>query len=745
MLLIFPPGWTPYSPYLALPQLKGYLKNHKLDADIRDENIIFFDTVLCADYLLPKINVLSKKFKQLDSKAILTPDEEELYRRLTNIELYRTEIAKIEEHKNILRQNRVALSKEQYGKIIRIFSVALDVLNITYDQKIDFTDISFNKYREDNVEQVRRAITDKDNNIFVDYFKQCRSSLIKQSEQYDLIGFSITSAAQLIPALTLIDIIKETNKRSVFFLGGNYITRLTEQRLHNLSFLFKYVDFISIYEGEYTLQALLLSRISKETFYKKINSICNIIYFSDNKLIHTDKKIFDINDVVCPDFTGFDLSLYFSPKVILPLLTSKNCYSHCAFCTIAGGTGGRHYRVVAIDKVHQFMNELSSKYDTNYFTFVDETFHLKRMVELSKLISKEKKDYIWYSETRFDYPLSYEEGRMLYEGGCRKIQFGLESYNQRVLDLMEKNICVQNIRSILENCMKNDISFHLFFIIGFPTETMKEFQNTVNFIDDIIQSATEDYGVIECSKGMSIFGLEKGSKVFDNPQKYGIEIIEDPQNDIGLGYAYNTTIGLHKNEMSALFEDIIKKTYNNRNIVNIPVDRMLGEEASIFFCENVISNEQKKQEHECKCIQVSHNTNSSIKGNWYLYYNFLNNYSLVYSISPKCLSDFDKNLLNAYGLHEDEDQQINAHTMKMKINPYISFTFLDNDSVLVTDSISGDRYELNLFTYEILQTLSEIEYSEMRDYYSTNNLLSLSEFDNLLNMLIKDRIIILYN
>lgn len=50
-LLIFPPGWNPCGPYLALPLLKGYLEQQGRKVDILDLNIELFDWALSADTL----------------------------------------------------------------------------------------------------------------------------------------------------------------------------------------------------------------------------------------------------------------------------------------------------------------------------------------------------------------------------------------------------------------------------------------------------------------------------------------------------------------------------------------------------------------------------------------------------------------------------------------------------------------------------------------------------------------------
>lgn len=49
-LLVFPPGWSPVGPYLALPVLKSYLQEvEQYKVDIVDLNVEFYDDLLLLD------------------------------------------------------------------------------------------------------------------------------------------------------------------------------------------------------------------------------------------------------------------------------------------------------------------------------------------------------------------------------------------------------------------------------------------------------------------------------------------------------------------------------------------------------------------------------------------------------------------------------------------------------------------------------------------------------------------------
>jgi len=71
---------------------------------------------------------------------------------------------------------------------------------------------------------------------------------------------------------------------------------------------------------------------------------------------------------------------------------------------------------------------------------------------------------------------------LLYKSGCRKLIFGLESYNQRVLDSMKKGVELSWVDDTSEACMKLGIAMHFYLICGFPTETEAEVMDSINFV-----------------------------------------------------------------------------------------------------------------------------------------------------------------------------------------------------------------------------------------------------------------------
>lgn len=83
--------------------------------------------------------------------------------------------------------------------------------------------------------------------------------------------------------------------------------------------------------------------------------------------------------------------------------------------------------------------------------------------------------------------LSEKDFKLMHQAGFRFMLFGLESANQKTLDKINKNNKVENIIPTLKLCKKYHIDAHLTVMVGYPWETKKELDKTINFVRQIFK------------------------------------------------------------------------------------------------------------------------------------------------------------------------------------------------------------------------------------------------------------------
>ena len=149
------------------------------------------------------------------------------------------------------------------------------------------------------------------------------------SKNYNYIGISINSSSQIIPGLTLANMLK--NKTGAHInIGGNFFGRVKEAIVKNPEFFDLFCDTILTEEGERPVVELA-RYINNEI---KIDDVSNLIYKKgDDVIINEIKTPMKLDEMSIVSLDGYDFSKYFAPEIILPFQSSRGCYwGKCSFC-----------------------------------------------------------------------------------------------------------------------------------------------------------------------------------------------------------------------------------------------------------------------------------------------------------------------------------------------------------------------------------------------------------------------------
>lgn len=197
-----------------------------------------------------------------------------------------------------------------------------------------------------------------------------------------------------------------------------------------------------------------------------------------------------------PDFSDLLDEDYLSSEVI-PVKSAEGCpYGKCAFCNHHGGTE---------------YNKLELNFSPGkYFFFIDDMIPLKRLIEIGEKMPSEA---VWWAQLKPTADLiPYLE--WLSKKGLKSVAWGVESGSQRVLKKMNKGTSIATIRRVLSEAKRVGIINTVYIMFGFPEETEDDFYATLNFLEE----NNENIDLVSTST----FGLQKGTKIYENPNSYGI-------------------------------------------------------------------------------------------------------------------------------------------------------------------------------------------------------------------------------
>jgi len=346
-------------------------------------------------------------------------------------------------------------------------------------------------------------------------------------------------------------LIKEAAPNIHLTIGGSIFTRLVDN-LRRCPSLFDLTDDIIVFEGETALLELVTQLAGK----RDCSKVPNLIYRQNGKItVNQPFYSENINQLPAPNYDGFPLGLYLSPEPVLPVQFSRGCYyKDCAFCALT--LDHQNFRQKEPGRTVEELEWLKLRYGVQRFFFTDECFALSPTKRLCQQIIDKKLDIKWTCEMRFEKHLTRELLTSMRNAGCLKIVFGLESFNQRVMDFMKKGIKQEWVRRIADDCVDLGIAVHCYIIVGFPTEKEEEARETMNFIVEN-ERLHGSYG-FSCQP--CLFDLEKEAPIMSDPGGYGIRRIMRPSaEDLSLGFFYEVSEGMTPDEAERMYQHVYEK------------------------------------------------------------------------------------------------------------------------------------------------------------------------------------------
>lgn len=304
----------------------------------------------------------------------------------------------------------------------------------------------------------------------------------------DLIGISVT-VAMLPTAADLISVLE--NEEIPLVVGGPQVTLDPVGTLKRLN-----VKIGVIGEGEDTMLELCNALDETNTLsMTQLKSINGLVLDTGEKeqflLTATRPHIKDLDDLPFIPVPLFPYKQYqqetpeLNSSPLAWLSTSRGCPWNCSFCSNIT-VWGRKYRCMSALRVVDEMQHLSENFGIKAINFREDNFTVNRarVMELCSLIIARKLEIEWMCESRVDI-LDEELLYQMKAAGCSTIYFGIESGTQRVLDLLNKGITIEQTEKTLYLCKKIGIRIIASIMLGIPQQTLEENYESLRFIKKI--------------------------------------------------------------------------------------------------------------------------------------------------------------------------------------------------------------------------------------------------------------------
>jgi radical SAM superfamily enzyme YgiQ (UPF0313 family) len=196
----------------------------------------------------------------------------------------------------------------------------------------------------------------------------------------------------------------------------------------------------------------------------------------------------DLDDLPFPAWDLVDFEAYsrginnngnMKGKRYAPLFTSRGCPFLCTYCH---DIFGKKFRGRSVENVLAEARLLREVYGVDEFQIVDDIFNMnsRRMKEICRGLIPLKVHICFPNGLRGDI-LDEEGVDLLVRAGMYQVCVAIETVTPRLQDMIKKRLHLNRLLDAVRWMAERGVLVKGFFMLGFPTETLEEIDETVEF------------------------------------------------------------------------------------------------------------------------------------------------------------------------------------------------------------------------------------------------------------------------
>ncbi len=299
-----------------------------------------------------------------------------------------------------------------------------------------------------------------------------------------LVGISCLTPA-MGNIIRLIGKIRNLKKEIDIVLGNTHATVFAEQILKQ-----GWADFVVRGEGEFSFLELVCALKDIKSF----EDIKGVSFLKNGEVRHNPERPLceNLDTLPYPAYHLFNLKHYSEcpmlgiDNVFLPVQASRGCPYRCTFCS-----QDKIFRKFRIRDVYKVIDEIESmhhKFNVNCFVFEDASFPFSVDfgnkfcdVFMKRGLHKKIK---WVTEMRVDL-VNFELLKKMREAGLHLLLYGFEFGNQRILDVTQKGITLEQSYKAMKWSKKAHVNTFGLFMLGMPEESRQTCLDTIKFAKEL--------------------------------------------------------------------------------------------------------------------------------------------------------------------------------------------------------------------------------------------------------------------
>jgi hypothetical protein len=364
------------------------------------------------------------------------------------------------------------------------------------------------------------------------YIDQILLSILKErieTIQPTLFLISVPFPGNLYAAFRSAQWVKNNYPNIKVSMGGGFPN--TELRSLSDARVFEFFDYITLDDGEAPIEELISSLEKLKANSQEPTAFKRTFLLEDGKVVYKNnstKHDYKQSQVGTPDYSDLLLDKYISViEIVNPmhrmwsdgrwnkLTMAHGCYwGKCTFCDISLDYI-KVYEPVAANLLCDRMEELIAQTGETGFHFVDEAAPPALMRALALEILRRKLAVTWWTNIRFEKSFTADLCLLLKASGCIAVSGGLEVASDRLLQLIDKGVTVEQVAKVTRNFTEAGVMVHAYLMYGYPTQTIQETIDSLEMVRQLFEA-----GVLQ-SGFWHQFAMTAHSPVGMYPEKFG--------------------------------------------------------------------------------------------------------------------------------------------------------------------------------------------------------------------------------
>ncbi|MFH1586227.1 MAG: radical SAM protein [Candidatus Diapherotrites archaeon] len=306
--------------------------------------------------------------------------------------------------------------------------------------------------------------------------------------EIQLIGlmFYTMNYAQIRDAVKAI---KEKTPAVKIVVGGPHPSARPEETLNEMP----EIDYAFVGEAELGFPQIV-DALDKENFKENdLKSVASLVWRKGKKIVLNERKIIDNLDEL--GFPSWDLlkpeiypyaphGNFFKQSPMAPMIITRGCPYGCTFC--AGHlVSGKRIRYRSLENVMGEIRLLVKEHGIREIHIEDDNYTMNRkfVEDFCNTLIKEKLGITWACPNgmRLD-TLDKKLLILMKKSGLYSVSVGIESGSDRILKLVKKSLTTAKTKEKVELINSVGLDVIGFVMLGFPTETKEEMEQTIDFV-----------------------------------------------------------------------------------------------------------------------------------------------------------------------------------------------------------------------------------------------------------------------